>query len=34
MTDWKQLKEEMSGNFKQYIEDGIYKAKCDKVEIK
>ena len=34
MTDWKQLKEDMSGNFKQYIEDGVYKAKCDKVEIK
>lgn len=34
MTDWKVLKEEMSGNFKEYADDGKYTVKCDGVEIK
>ena len=34
MTDWKALKDEMGGNFKNYAEDGDYKVKCDSIEIK
>ena len=34
MTDWKALKDEMGGNFKNYAEDGDYKVKCDNIEIK
>ena len=34
MTDWKALRDEMGGNFKNYAEDGDYKAKCDSIEIK
>ena len=34
MTDWKSLKEEMSGNFKDFAKDGKYTVKCDSVEIK
>ena len=34
MTDWKALKNEMGGNFKNYAEDGDYKVKCDSIEIK
>lgn len=34
MTDWTSLKEEMSGNFKDFAKDGIHKVKCDSVEIK
>lgn len=34
MTDWKALKDEMGGNFKNYAEDGDYKVKCDSIEVK
>lgn len=34
MTDWKALKDEMGGNFKNYAGDGDYKVKCDSIEIK
>lgn len=34
MTDWKALKDEMGGNFKNYAGDGDYKVKCDSIEVK
>ena len=33
-TDWKALKEEMSGNYKNYAADGVYDVKCDGIEVK
>lgn len=34
MTDWKALKEEMGGNYKNYADDGKYTVRCDSIEIK
>jgi hypothetical protein len=33
-TDWDALESEMGGNFKDFADDGVYKAKCNSVEIK
>ena len=33
-TDWRVLEEEMKGGFKDYAEDGVYKVKCDSIEVK
>lgn len=34
MTDWKALKDEMGGSFKNYAGDGDYTVKCDSIEVK
>lgn len=33
-TDWDALESEMGGNFKDFADDGVHKAKCNSVEIK
>lgn len=33
-TDWDALESEMGGNFKDFADDGVYKARCNSVEIK
>lgn len=34
MTNWEDLDKEMGGNFKDFANDGVYKVKCNGVEIK
>lgn len=34
MTNWEDLDKEMGGNFKDFANDGVHKAKCNSVEIK
>lgn len=33
-TDWDALESEMGGNFKNFADDGVYKVKCNSIEIK
>lgn len=33
-TDWDALESEMGGNFKDFADDGVHKAKCNSIEIK
>lgn len=33
-TDWDALESEMGGNFKNFADDGVHKAKCNSIEIK